>query len=277
MKRLPQLFIFAAVTLSFSHAEEEPQPRPFTHKVAADFGKCPDGHKALVDVPIVYGHVGPLYKKPEDYTEDDRKLRDRRDRGEIVFGGDILHEHSPKSQVVCRQCGFRFHPSDMPIEFPEMAFWARNSNKPDDFRIKLSKELLEFPRMGAQEGTLTYSQSLSPDGGELDSESVSFHTSMPIEDVLTSVRGWLKARGGDPDDLERIKDAYAHHTYSYRAGGVMVSIQVDTYWEPGKITVSLLLNKVNANKARLDNPLPRPESDSQGDDKPQPESEGRSR
>ena len=165
----------------------------------------------------------------------------------------------------------------MPIEFPEMAFWARNSNKPDDFRIKLSKELLEFPRMGAQEGTLTYSQSLSPDGGQLDSESVSFHTSMPIEDVLTSVRGWLKARGGDPDDLERIEDAYAHHTYSYRAGGVMVSIQDDTYWEPGKIAVSLLLNKDNANKARLDNPLPRPESDSQGDDKPQPESEGRSR
>ena len=261
MRHLLPLFILATFSLGFSHAEGEHQARSFTHKVATDFGQCPDGHKALVDVPIVYGLVGLLYKEPEEYTQRDRELRERSDRGEIVFGGDILHEHSPKSQVVCKQCGFRFHPSDSPVEFPEMAFWAKDSKKAEDFRIKLSKELLTFPRMGAEDRTVTYSQTLTPDGRHLDFEGVSFHTAMPVADVLTRVRGWLIARGGDPDGLERITDAYAHHTYSYSAGGVTVSIRDDTYWEPGKIAVSLLLKKENANKARLDNSLRRSESD----------------
>src|SRR5688572_18124170 len=89
---------------------------PFKHPVAAHFDGCPDGHKALVDVPIVWGHVGPLFKKPAEYNERDRELKQKEERGEIVFGGDSLPQDPPKTQVVCRQCGFSYHSMDVPEE-----------------------------------------------------------------------------------------------------------------------------------------------------------------
>jgi len=253
MKTLFQIVLLGVLTIGFSLAEEETKPK-FKHKLAADFEQCPDGHKALKDIPIVYGLVGPLHKKPEDYTDEDRKLRDRQEKGEIVFGGDITHEYSPKSQVVCKKCGFSYHPSNMPVEFPEMAYWSKDSKSITDFRIKFSSQLLSFPLLKTSEGAVNYSQTLTADGKRLDSETISYHTASPIDEVLIRMRQWLLDAKLDPKQLKRVENAYAHHTYDYNEDGVWVMISDDTYWEPGKISVFLMLTKKEANKAAHDNP-----------------------
>jgi hypothetical protein len=227
----------------FGLAEEEGRKAIFKHKLAVDFGECPDGHKKLVNVPIVYGLVGPLHKRPEEYDAADKELSEKRNKGEVVFGGDILYEHSPKLKVVCDQCGFRYHPSNLPIDFPDLAFWAKDSKKAADFRFKFSERLLDFPRLKASEASVNYSQTLAPDGKRLIFESISYQTTVPIEEVLKIVQQWLRDAELDSADLKRIENAYAHHTYSYNKDGISISVIDDTYWSPGKIYVHLSLIK----------------------------------
>ena len=108
-------------------AEEEPEARAkpeFKHLLAADFGTCPDGHKALKDVPIVYGRSLLLYnKKPEDLNTEERELLAKQKRGEIELANE-RHENSPETRVVCSQCGFSYQPAEPAEQFPGGA-WVK--------------------------------------------------------------------------------------------------------------------------------------------------------
>jgi hypothetical protein len=172
---------------------------PFRHAVAADFGACPDGHKALRDIPIVWGLVGPLYKKPADYDDKDRELMRKVEKEEVVFGGDILPSDPPKTQVICKQCGFSYEDMDVP-EIP--ASWWKSAKTTEKFRIKFSKTLLGFPLLIPVHGSISYSQSLSADGKQLDNESVSYRTTLTFDEALKALRQWLIDNHKNPADLK---------------------------------------------------------------------------
>ena len=221
------------------------------HKLAADFGVCPNGHKELKDVPIIWGHFELFGKHPRDYTEQERELAAKRDRREIEFGGDILPQNPPKFRVVCDRCGFKFYPSDLTTDQQKMlnvppdwdANWSRDSKDTGGFRIPFSKQLLSFPHMKADSGTVSYSQTLSANAKNLKHEMISFSSPLSVDQILDTVREWLRSTGRNPEHLKRIEGAFAHHTYEYNQENTWIHIRDDNHIDPGKVSVSLILPK----------------------------------
>jgi hypothetical protein len=208
MKCILHIALLPMLGAAVCYAADEGK-NPFKHPVAAHFGACPDGHKALVDVPIIWGLVGPLVKKPADYDERDRELKLKEERGEIVFGGDCLPTDPPKTQVVCRQCGFHYCDFGEPEGYPVMDFWLKRAKTPEEFRIKFSETLLSFPLLDAVRESISYSQTLSANGTQLDDESVSYHTALPFDEALKAMRKWLIDHQRNPADLKPMEVAPA--------------------------------------------------------------------
>jgi hypothetical protein len=250
-----QFFLYLAafgiltVCESVTNAEEaEKFPK---HKLAKDFEACPNGHKELKDVPIIWGHFKLFGKHPRDYTEKERELDTKRDRHEIEFGGDILPQNPPKFRVLCNRCGFTFYPSDLSTDQQKMlnvlpdwdAYWSRNSKDIGGFQIPFSKLLLSFPHSKADAGTVSYSQTLTADGKTLKQEMISFSSPLSVDQILDTVRDWLRSTGRKPEHLKRIEDAFAHHTYEYDQEGTWIHIRDDNHIDPGKFSISLMLIK----------------------------------
>jgi len=239
---------------SVTNAQEAETAAP-KQKLATDFGACPNGHKELKNVPIVWGHFELFCKHPRDYTEQERELAAKRDRREIEFGGDILPRNPPKFRVICDRCGFTFYPSDLASDQQKMlsvppdsdAYWSIHSKDVGGFRIPFSKPLLAFPHMKADGGTVSYSQTLTPDGKNLKQEMISFSTPLSVDQILDTVRKWLRSTGRNPEHLKRIEDAFAHHTYEYDQEGTWIHIRDDNHIDPGKFSVSLMLINDDAN------------------------------
>jgi hypothetical protein len=175
---------------------------PFRYAVAADFGECPNGHKALRDVPMVWGLVGPLYKKPADYDDEDRALMRKVENGDVVLGGDLFPAAPPdlpKTKVVCRKCGFSYEDQDVP-DF--RACWFKTAKTPKEFGIKFSDMLQEFPLLKPEQGSISYWQNVSIDGKQCDGESVTYVTSLPFDDAVKAMRKWLIDHHRDPAVLK---------------------------------------------------------------------------
>ena len=224
----------------------EPRPKeadkPYVHQLSKDFSSCPDGHKALKDIPIVYGNVGPLIKKPQDYDDEDRKLAERQKRGEVVFGGDLIPTNPQKFQVTCQTCGYYFDNS-YPEELPELAGWTRFATDPAAFKQALSKQLLNAPLINPVKKSTSYTQSTDPKGKNVVYESKSYRsTEKPIE-VVAVVRKWMAAQGLNPKHLKRVEDAYAHHTYSFSGDVVSIHIIDDKFWNPGEVGVTVSIDR----------------------------------
>jgi hypothetical protein len=201
MKRIFSIAFLQMLGVVLCGATDESKT-PFRYAVAADFGECPNGHKALRDVPVVWGLVGPLYKKPSDYDDEDRALMRKVENGDVVLGGDLFPAAPPdlpKTKVVCRKCGFSYEDQDGP-EF--RASWFKTAKTPKEFRIKFSEMLQEFPLLKPVQGSITYWQSVNIDGKQLDVESVTYVTSLPFDDALKAMRKWLIDLHRDPADLK---------------------------------------------------------------------------
>jgi hypothetical protein len=234
--------LFLMLGVFFCGAADEAKT-PLKHKVAADFKTCPDGHAALKDIPIVWGLVGPLYKKPADYNAEDRKIAEQVAKGEIVLGNDIIPPNPPATRIVCQQRGFEFDP------FPEdqsLDAWYKGKSSADAFKRPFSKLLLGFPKMEPVNGTVSYSQSLDAEGKVVRWEHFSFRTAFKIDQVLTTVRKWMTENGRDPKNLIRITNAAAYHCYDYSDNYVSLGVQDDTFWNPGQICVYLSLDPLEA-------------------------------
>jgi hypothetical protein len=248
---------------------------PFKHPIAAHLIACPDGHKALVDVPIVWGLVGPLFKKPADYDDEDRALMLKAERGEIVLGGDCLPEDPPKTQVACRQCGFRYVTMDLPLDYPKNTYWSKSGKKPEEFRIKFSETLLSLPLLKPQKGSISYWQSLKADGKQLDDERVIYRTSLPFDRLLKALRQWLSEHQRNPADLKpltlqpeapsppadpfsppaaaksdanksgpaAVQDTPGRRFFEYDDRSVWLTLQDDWYWNPGQVEISLRIKR----------------------------------
>jgi hypothetical protein len=251
MKVILYLAAFGIFTVceSVTNAEEEENfPK---HKLAKDFEACPNGHKELKNVPIIWGHFELFGKHPRDYTEKERELDAKRDRHEIEFGGDILPQNPPKFRVVCNRCGFTFYPSDLTTEQQKMlnvppdwdAYWSKNSKDTVGFPLPFSKQLLSFPQIKADSGTVSYSQTLSANAKNLEQEMISYSSSLSVDQILEGVRKWLKENGRDPDHLKRVENASAHQTYDYNEEGIWIMLRDENDINPGKVSVSLMLIK----------------------------------
>jgi hypothetical protein len=221
------------------------------YKVASDFKTCPDGHTALRDVPILYGLVGPLYRKPADYTDEDRKLLERVRKGEIVFGGDGLPAADrPPFRIVCRQCSFEYTPF-LPLD-PNSQWnaWNKGGKKVSDFKIPFSKTLLSFPLVEPVAGSVGYSQSLDSEGRVLKCEGVSYYTVLKINSVLQVVQKWLDQNQRNSKNLKRVLQAYAYHTYAYNDNYVSLHVMDDDFWNPGQVSVSVSFFTEEAGKSK---------------------------
>jgi hypothetical protein len=77
---------------------------------------------------------------------------------------------------------------------------------------------------------------------------ISFSSPLSVDQILDTIRDWLRATGRKPEHLKRIEDGFAHHTYEYDQEGTWIHIRDDNHIDPGKFSVSLMLIKEDANK-----------------------------
>lgn len=232
----------------------KPAKQEFKHKLAADFGTCPDGHKALKDVPIVYGlYLGLFDKKPEELDEEERDLRGKVERGEVVMGGDIRDEYSPKTRVVCSQCGFKYEPSPIPAILPDHAFWTKDDKDPAKFKIPFDARVPGLPRLQPAEGSTHYFQTLTADGKRLDSQGITYLATAKADEVLEAMRGWIKELKGDPSKLTA-KSSDPANTWEYQKDDLILSLMRHDAPGPdaGKIEVCLIIESTGETKPAPD-------------------------
>lgn len=110
-------------------------------QTAVSLRECPLGHAALRDVPVVSGL--PLRGN---------NLRERADRGEIIFEGCIGSGYPHR--VVCHACRYTYD------EVTES--WERSGASPSDLRVPLNQSVAAFPTDRGQ--SVSYRQHLRTDG-----------------------------------------------------------------------------------------------------------------
>lgn len=203
-------------------------------KLARDFAACPAGHTKLKDVPILYGLVGPLIKKPEEYNAEDKELDRKRKNGEVVFGGDYEEPGYARSRVTCAVCGFYYdqHGRELP---PEHSEWSRSAGDMKGFTLPFSKLLLSLPVLTPVPGTLKYSQSVPADGKTLFEENVEYHVVLPEQEVVDKIRAWMKSHHLNSKELlpEEAPTSYEYHGDE---NGIWMRVEKDG-WYPDQIWV----------------------------------------
>ena len=173
-----------------------------THPLAREFERCPEGHTELKDIPIIYGLIGPLYKEPEDYDEEDKALVAKQKRGEVVFGGDILYGKPAKSQVTCQSCGFYF---DSDWLDSNDSSWVKFSERKGDFKRKLSKWVQQFPLLEGWNESVYYMQVFGRDGKSLQWETLHYRSKLNREKIKEGIRIWMEEMDLNSSEFKRWK------------------------------------------------------------------------
>jgi len=157
------------------------------HFTSAELKRCPNGHEDLKDVPVLYGLVGPLYKDPEDYDDEDREIVAKQEAGELILGGDVIVGIPPKIQPVCKTCGFCFLSDSMDKRDSN---WIRSNGSRESFPRSFHDFTSSLPILPEGNRSATYLQILSLDGKHLEYESVSYRSSMPYPKLLERLKEW---------------------------------------------------------------------------------------
>jgi hypothetical protein len=209
------------------------------HKTAKDFKSCPAGHAKLKDIPILYGRFGVHYKKPADYTPEDKALSERQKRGEVVLGGDLIPPNPAQFQVTCSECGYFYSP-DMGEEVNQpvgAGDWTRHSPKSKSFKQPLNKLLLSFPIVKPTANSVSYKQTITADKQIVTSEDLSYTTTLSPLEAKKEISDWLVASKRATVEFKRAENAYAYHTYECEAAGLHVHIIDDQFWNPGHVNI----------------------------------------
>jgi len=161
-------------------------------KKAAELALCANGHKALKDIPVVYGHVGGLMSSPE--------VAAKAKRGEILFGGCLLggRDH----WVVCQTCGLRYD--------DEYAAWLETypprTVSPDGkdnvlcsldtFQRILSNEILGIALKVAGDNPSLLSCSRWHEASEIVGEQAFVISKAKDSAVVQQLNSWFREKGG---------------------------------------------------------------------------------
>lgn len=167
-----------AVSVVACNEKHSAAPTPSRPSLVASQAKvCPDGHTTLKNVPIVYGLLIP-----------DAKVKAALARQDFWPGGCVITPDSPTNRVVCTTCGFgydsRFRDWHGFAEFQFPSQFKRPfSTLMASFPVPSTNQLVESPR---------FQQSFTTNG--VTSESVSYSTSEPFEEVAQRIDSWFKAQ-----------------------------------------------------------------------------------
>lgn len=147
-----------------------------TTKVASDLKKCPYGHRALRDIPIMYGL--PMLEG-ERGKELEQRLRNR----EITLGGCVVMPDSPKVQTTCLTCDYTYSQRD--------DSWSRSDPDPKSFHPAISDLVKSLCPPKTSESV--YGQEVDHDG--LYSETVSIDSILSFDELKSYVAAWIPRVG----------------------------------------------------------------------------------
>lgn len=180
---------FALLLLSDVTRSEEVK-----HPTSADLKRCPNGHEALKDVPVLYGLVGPLYKDQRDYNDEDREILAKQEAGTLILGGDVIDGNPPTIRPVCTTCGFYFLSDSV---HASSSNWIRSSKSRTTFQRRFHSCTDSLPVLPEGNRNVRYLQILSSDGKHLQHESVNYHSSMPYPKLLERLNEWWRSQSLD--------------------------------------------------------------------------------
>lgn len=157
---------------------------------STDLRRCPDGHQALKDIPIV--PLGPPLP-PGLSQKIDPALLAQAKRGEIVLGGCIGETTTP----ICQVCGFRYFHSPHP-DHPEMARWERRESDLSNFHTPPGLAMRTFPIIEPSDGKVTFTQAFDPRGRKLEEEKISYLTEASVAEIRPEVENWILRHNLNP-------------------------------------------------------------------------------
>ncbi len=175
--------VAAFVAASFlCQADDRKQP-----DVASDRPtECPDGHRELKDVPILYGKV----------SYDEQLQRDLADL-KYVLGGCIVGKDSPKTALICGKCRFRYGGD---------GGWHKSSTNADLFSMPFSKVLLDSVKLFEPKDPAYYDQTV--EGKRLIIQRVQFKCPRDRKTLDLEVAQLMQRNG-----IRRENSRYDHEVF----------------------------------------------------------------
>ena len=184
---------------------------PGSNAVAAQVKACPDGHKTLKDVPILYGT--PSFE-PKDRKASETAVA----RFEYWPGGCVSGSDFPTNRVTCTTCGFGLD--------AEYGAWSGYRQAPTQFSRPFSAPILSFPIPGTNSliSGPTYHQTIRKGGVQL--EGLDYTSREQKGEIVKRVDDWFRKQGLNP----------SKYVQSNRVSGPTTEL---VKWEVEKLTVQL--------------------------------------
>lgn len=146
-------------------------PREVT-STSSSLGTCPDGHKALRDVPIRYG-LNYISSKGHEKDVEDLKY---------VCGADGCNDDSPTSMVICAQCRFRYLGEGM---------WYKSGTNYSAFGIPFAGVMTNFLAVFKASNPIHYTQQVR--SNEVVMENVQFGFEGDAKQLTAQVVAFMDA------------------------------------------------------------------------------------
>lgn len=150
------------------------------------FEFCPDGHKALRDVPILYGlnYLSPMYK------QDVQELK-------FIPGGCGYDVNSPTSAVVCTVCRFKYYGAGK---------WEKSNTNKGAFGHAFSKIVTDFEQHFQGTSRVDYSQQMKE--GVVLREGIQFRYVGDVAQASAAVTNLMNA-----SDITPLQPRYKHELF----------------------------------------------------------------
>lgn len=184
---------------------------PGSNAVAAQVKACPDGHKSLKDVPILYGT--PSFE-PKNRKASETAVA----RFEYWPGGCVVGPDSLTNRVTCTTCGLGLN--------AEYGSWSAYRQSPSQFSRTFSAPILSFPIPGTNSlfSGPNYHQTIRKGG--VQHESLDFTSREKKGELVKRVDDWFRKQGLNP----------TKYVQSNRVSGPTTEL---VKWEVEKLTVQL--------------------------------------
>jgi hypothetical protein len=195
-------------------------------KLAADLKVCPEGHKALRDVPILHGFAHrPLFRvAPEKLEPEERKLYDRMKRGEVIVVPEPARKNAAELGTICTECLFRFMTPVDPDGEAMPLHWRKQADDMAGFKLPFSETFKSFPRVAPLKDHQEFTQIIREDGKSLGQEVMVYGTRAKPAEVVAKLGGWLAAQKIDPETVVKTSEE-PDESYQYRGRTMQFTVE----------------------------------------------------